>query len=140
MLAATALFAIGLIGAALLAASILPLSTAYSVADLTGQPAGLDDEIKKAPLFYGTFALVTLVGVGIVLIPGIDLVPVLILTQVVNAILLLPLLIFMLGIARDKRLMGEFASGRVMTTVYTATIVVIGLSIVALAWATFFLS
>ena len=137
---ATVLFAVGLIGAAMLAASILPLSTAYSVADLTGQPAGLDDDIKKAPLFYGTFALVTLVGVGIVLIPGAPLVPILILTQVVNAVLLLPLLIFMFGISRDKRLMGEYTSGRVMSTVYLVTIILIGLSILALAWATFFLA
>jgi len=135
---ATVLFAVGLIGAALLAASILPLSTAYSVADLTGQPAGLDDKVKQAPLFYGTFALVTVVGMAIVLIPGAPLVPILILSQVLNAILLLPLLIFMYGIARDKRLMGEFRARRGMAIVYLVAIVVIAISILALAYFTFF--
>jgi len=136
--AATILFAVGLIGAALLAASILPLSTAYSVADLTGQPAGLDDKVRQAPLFYGTFALVTIVGMAIVLIPGAPLIPILVLSQVANAILLLPLLTFMFGIARDKKLMGEFRTGRTMAVVYLAAIVVIAVSIIALAYFTFF--
>jgi Mn2+/Fe2+ NRAMP family transporter len=135
---ATLLFAVGLIGAALLAASILPLSTAYSVADLTGQPAGLDDKIKEAPLFYGTFGLVTVVGMVIVLIPGAPLVPILVLSQVANAILLLPLLIFMYGIARDKKLMGEFKSGRTMSGVYIFAIAIIAISILALAYFSFF--
>lgn len=136
--AATILFAVGLIGAALLAASILPLSTAYSVADLTGQPAGLDDKVKQAPLFYGTFALVTVVGMAIVLIPNAPLVPILVLSQVLNAILLLPLLTFMYGIARDKKLMGEFRTGRTMAAVYIVAISVIAVSILALAYFTFF--
>jgi NRAMP (natural resistance-associated macrophage protein)-like metal ion transporter len=135
---ATVLFAVGLIGAALLAASILPLSTAYSVADLTGQPAGLDDKIKEAPLFYGTFGLVTIVGMVIVLIPGAPLVPILVLSQVVNAILLLPLLIFMHGIARDKKLMGEYRSKGTMSTVYIVAIAIIAFSILALAYFSFF--
>lgn len=135
---ATILFAIGLIGAALLAASILPLSTAYSVADLTGNPAGLDDKIKQAPLFYGTFALVTIVGMAIVLIPGAPLVPILVLSQVLNAILLLPLLAFMYGISRDKKLMGEFRAKRTMSVVYLGAIIVIAISIAALAYFTFF--
>lgn len=136
---ATVLFGVGLIGAALLAASILPLSTAYSVADLTGQPAGLDDKIKQAPLFYGAFALVTVLGIAIVLIPGISLVPVLVLTQVINAVLLLPLLIFMVGISRDRRVMGEFTPSMTMNVVYVVAIVIIAASIAILAYATFFM-
>lgn len=135
---ATALFAIGLIGAALLAASILPLSTAYAVTDLTGQPAALDDKVKEAPLFYGTFALVTLVSLGLVLIPGAPLVPILVLTQVLNAVLLLPLLAFMYGIARDKKLMGEFVAGRTIAGTYIVAIVMIAVCIAALAYYSIF--
>lgn len=129
---ASELFAAGLIGAALLAASILPLSTAYSVADIAGRPAALDDSMAEAPLFYGTFAFVTVTGVVLVLLPGVSLVPVLIGTQVVNAVLLLPLLGYMSGIARDKRLMGEYAARRWVAGVYWAAIVVITACIVAL--------
>jgi len=135
---ATALFAIGLIGAALLAASILPLSTAYAVTDLTGQPAALDDSIKEAPLFYGTFAFVTLLAMSLVLIPGAPMVPILILTQVLNAILLLPLLGFMYGIARDKKLMGEHAAGRGISITYIVAIVLIAICIVLLGYFSFF--
>ena len=135
---ATDLFAVGLIGAALLAASILPLSTAYAVTDLTGQPAALDDSVKEAPLFYGTFGLVTLVSLGLVLIPGAPLVPILVLTQVLNAVLLLPLLAFMYGISRDKKLMGEYAAGRTMASTYVVAIVLIAACIAALAYFSFF--
>ena len=76
---AAQLFAGGLIGAALLAASILPLSTAYAVCDIAGRPAALDDSLGQARLFYGTFAFVTLTGVILVLLPGVSLVPVLVL-------------------------------------------------------------
>jgi len=134
---ATALFATGLIGAALLAASILPLSTAYAVTDLTGQPAALDDSIQEAPLFYGTFAFVTVLAMSLVLIPGAPMVPILVLTQVLNAILLLPLLAFMYGIARDPKLMGSHAASRTMAATYIVAIVLIAICIVALGYFSF---
>lgn len=124
------LFAVGLLGASLLAASILPLSTAYSVCDVAGRPAALDDSPREAPLFYLTFGVVTVVAVALVLIPGMPLVPVLVLSQVLNAVLLLPLLFYMAGIARDPRLMGDRIAPRSITYVYY---VVIALIIVCIA-------
>ncbi len=119
------LFGIGLLGASLLAASILPLSTAYSVCDVAGRPAALDDRPREAPLFYVTFGVITLAGVLLVLIPGMPLVPVLVMSQVLNVVLLLPLLFYMAGIARDRRLMGEFVAGRSVTSVYYVVIALI---------------
>ncbi len=133
---AKALFAVGLVGAALLAASILPLSTAYSVGDLTGQPAALDDGPKDAPLFYATFGLMTLFAAGLILLPGIPLIRVLVLTQILNAVLLLPLLFFMYGISRDTRLMGEFASTKRMRFIYGVIIALVSICVVALLWFT----
>ena len=130
------LFAIGLIGAALLAASILPLSTAYSVSDLTGRPAALDDNLREAPLFYGTFAAITVVSAALILIPGAPLITILVLTQILNAILLLPLLLYMYGIAKDKRLMGEFAATRTMRMIYLIIIAIIFVCIALLLWFT----
>ncbi|MEI6621811.1 MAG: divalent metal cation transporter [Actinomycetes bacterium] len=132
------LFAIGLIGAALLAASILPLSTAYAVSDLTGRPAALDDDFAEAPLFYGTFAFVTLLGMGLVLIPGAPLIPILVLTQVVNAVLLLPLLAFMYGISRDRELMGKYTATRLTASAYLVAIVLIAACIGALGYFSIF--
>ena len=133
---AKALFAIGLVGAALLAASILPLSTAYSVGDLTGQPAALDDGPKEAPLFYATFGVMTVLAAGLILLPGVPLIRVLVITQVLNAVLLLPLLFFMYGIARDKRLMGEYVSTPRMRFIYGVVIALVALCVASLLWFT----
>ena len=128
---------IGLIGAALLAASILPLSTAYAASDLTGQPAGLNDKFREAPLFYGTFGAVIVLSAGLVLLPGAPLISILVLTQVLNAILLLPLLFYMYGIARDRRLMGEYVSSRAILNVYLVVIAFVALAIAAMLWYSF---
>lgn len=130
------LFAIGLIGAALLAASILPLSTAYSVSDLTGRPAALDDSPKEAPLFYLTFGLITVISAVLILIPGAPLITILVATQILNAVLLLPLLIYMYGISKDERLMGEFVATRTMKSIYLMIISVVGVAIACMLWFT----
>jgi len=132
------LFAIGLIGAALLAASILPLSTAYSVSDLTGRPAALDDSPKEAPLFYATFGVITSVSAILILIPGAPLISILVVTQILNAVLLLPLLIYMFGIARDRRLMGEFVATKTMRNVYALIISIVAIAIGCMLWFTVF--
>lgn len=89
---ASALFAAGIIGAAILAAAVLPLSTAYSVCEFTGHEGALDDGCAIAPIFYSTFLFCATVSADAVLARGLPLVPVLVLTQVLNAVLLLPLL------------------------------------------------
>ena len=130
------IFAIGLIGAALLAASILPLSTAYAVTDLTGRPAALDDKVDEAPLFYSTFAAITLVAATLVLLPGAPLIKILLLTQILNAILLLPLLLYMFGIAKDQRLMGEYKASTRMLGIYGIIITLIFTCVATLLWFT----
>lgn len=109
---AALLFGAGLLGAALLAASILPLSTAYSVGEALGFETALDDRVREAPVFYGTYGVIVVGAAAVVLIPGVPLVPILYLTQALNAILLLPLLLFIYGISRDRDLMGPYANGR----------------------------
>jgi Mn2+/Fe2+ NRAMP family transporter len=127
-----------LIGAALLAASILPLSTAYSISDLTGRPAALDDSYSEAPLFYSTFAIITVLAASLILIPGAPLITILIVSQIINAVLLLPLLLYMFGISRDKRLMGEFRASQTMSVVYGIIIAIVAVCVGAMLWFTFF--
>jgi Mn2+/Fe2+ NRAMP family transporter len=131
------LFAVGLIGAALLAASILPLSTAYSISDLTGRPAALDDSFQEAPLFYSTFAFITVLAASLIIIPGAPLITILIVSQIINAVLLLPLLLYMFGISRDKRLMGEFVATKTMSLIYTVIIAIVAACVFAMLWYTF---
>jgi NRAMP (natural resistance-associated macrophage protein)-like metal ion transporter len=129
---ASTLFGVGLIGAALLAAAILPLSTAYSVSEFTGAEAGLDDKVADASLFYVTYLIVTGMAALIVLLPGAPLIPILILSQVLNAVLLLPLLAFMYGISRDRDLMGAYTATRTSAALYLAIIAFITMCIAAL--------
>ena len=81
------------------------------------RPRGrLDDSFTEAPFFYLAYLGILGLGAALVLIPGVPLVPVLFLTQVLNAVLLLPLLVAMRALGRNKRVLGEFANGRAVTS------------------------
>lgn len=122
---ASGLFAVGLIGAALLAAAVVPLSTAYSVSEFVGTESALDDRPRDAPLFYGTMVGSAAVGAAIVLIPGLSLVGLMVFTQVLNAVLLVPILIFMIRAGSDRHLMGELTSTPRMRAVQIAVVVMV---------------
>ena len=116
-LAAT-LFGLGFLGAALLAAAVVPLSTAYSVSEAFGARADVDDSLRQAPLFYGSFGAIVALAAAVVLIPGAPLIRILFLSQALNAVLLVVLLPFMLRLARDPAVMGRHVLGgtdRVLT-------------------------
>jgi Mn2+/Fe2+ NRAMP family transporter len=130
---ASLMFGAGLFGAGLLAAAILPLSTAYALCDAVGVEATLDDRLGDAPLFYGTYAVVVAAGAGVVLIPGVPLVEVLFLTQAVNAVLLVPLLWFMRGVACDSRIMGSLVLGRSGRAATAAAMALVAVCVLALA-------
>ena len=127
------LFAIGIIGAAILASAVLPLSTAYSISEFIGHEGALDDGFRGAPFFYGSYVGVAGLAMGIVLVPGIPLIAVLVLSQVLNAVLLLPLLVFMYLLARDPQLMGRYHVSGASAAFYVVTIGAIAACLVALA-------
>lgn len=116
----------------MLAAAILPLSTAYSVCEFTGSEAALDDKVADASLFYLTYLIVTGVAALIVLLPGAPLIPILILSQVLNAVLLLPLLAFLYWISRDRDLMDTYTATPTSAALYLAIIAFITACIAAL--------
>jgi NRAMP (natural resistance-associated macrophage protein)-like metal ion transporter len=129
---ARTLFGLGLVGAALLAAAVVPLSTAYSVAEAFERRADLNDHFRDAPLFYGAYGVSILVAITIVLIPGAPLVPILFLSQALNAVLLLAILPFLRALARSPELMGEHRLGRVDSLATAGVIVLVAVSVVAL--------
>ncbi len=104
---AAALFAFGLLNASLFAASILPLSTAHVICEGLGFEAGIDNKMREAPIFYGLYTGLIVVGGGIILIPHAPLLKILLLSQVANGIWLAPVLIFILLLINRKDLMGE---------------------------------
>lgn len=132
---ASTLFGAGLLGAALLAAAVVPLSTAYSVGEALGKETGLDDSFREAPAFYGAYVGILGLGAGLVLLPGVPLVPVLFVTQVVNAVLLVPLLVALRRLGRDESVLGEFRNGRVGDALAVGALALVLLSLVGLAAA-----
>ena len=130
--AAATLFGLGFLGAALLAAAIVPLSTAYSIAEALGRRTGLDQSFSEEPTFYLAFGAVTAVGAGLVLIPGAPLIELLFLTQALNAVLLLVLLPFIRSLAKDRELMGENALGRFDRVATGLALAMVAISVVAL--------
>jgi Mn2+/Fe2+ NRAMP family transporter len=131
-LAAT-LFGFGFVGAALLAAAIVPLSTAYSVAEASGAPCDVNDSLKEAPLFYASFLAMVVVAAALVLIPGAPLIPILFLSQALNAVLLLVLLPFMRRLARDPTVMGAHAIGHTGRLLTGLALALVAVSVGALA-------
>jgi NRAMP (natural resistance-associated macrophage protein)-like metal ion transporter len=131
--AAATLFGLGFLGAALLAAAIVPLSTAYSVSETFGRRADLDDGFAEARTFYLSFAVVVAVAAGVVLIPGAPLIQILFLSQALNAVLLLVFLPFVRSLAKDRELMGEHALGRFDRVTTALALALVAASVLALA-------
>lgn len=102
------LFAIGLVGAAMLAMGVLPLATAYSVSEALGFEKGLSRSFREAPIFLGIFTVLILIGAVVALIPGIPQIRLLLLTQCINGLLLPILLTAILLLANNEEIMGDY--------------------------------
>ena len=126
------LFAVGLFNASLFAASILPLSTAYTVCEGLGLESGVGRRFGEAPFFYWLYTGLLVAGGAVVLIPGLPLVRIAVLSQVVNGVVLPFVLIFMLLLINKKELMGEYVNTRLFNWVaWATTVIMIGLT---MAW------
>ena len=131
------LFAMGLLGASLLAATIMPLSTSYAICEAFGQESGISKNFRDAPVFMGLFTFLLVGGAIVVLIPGVPLIPLILLSQNVNGLLLPIVLVFVLRLAGDHTIMGDQRNGLLATVVGTFTVLMastlsIGLVVVTL--------
>ena len=109
----TVLFAVGLFGASVLAATIMPISTAYVICEAFGWESGVGRRFSDAPIFFGIYTFVLFLGALIVLIPGLDPIPVIVASQNLQGLLLPIVLIFMVLLVNDRRLMGRHRNGRI---------------------------
>jgi Mn2+/Fe2+ NRAMP family transporter len=108
---ATIFFGIGLLGASLLAAAIVPIATAYSIAEGIGAPASLDLDSKHFQFFYAAFIVLTVAAASVVSIPGLPLIPLIYSSQLVNAVLLPLHVVALLLIAQNTEIMGSDVIG-----------------------------
>jgi NRAMP (natural resistance-associated macrophage protein)-like metal ion transporter len=130
------LFAVGLFNASLFAASILPLSTAYTVCEGLGFESGVGLKFGEAPVFYWLYTLLIVAGGALVLvIPGEQLIKIVLWSQVLNGVVLPFVLIFMLILINKKDLMGEYVNTRLFNGVAWATTILVAVLSLALAWA-----
>jgi NRAMP (natural resistance-associated macrophage protein)-like metal ion transporter len=123
---AEALFAIGLLGASLLAAAIIPVTAAYVIAETFGLEKGIARRPREAPIFVATLTVLVLVGAAVAMIPGIPVIGLLIFVQVINGALLPVTLFFVWRLSRNAELMGEYKNGRVFDLVAGTTVLVTG--------------
>ena len=123
--AASQLFAIGLLGASLLAATVVPLSTAYAVSETAGVERSLSRKLREAPFFYGLFTLQLVIGAVIALLPG-NLVSLVINAQVLNGFITPVLLTYILILANRRSVLGNAANGPVFRAVATTCVAVVG--------------
>jgi NRAMP (natural resistance-associated macrophage protein)-like metal ion transporter len=128
------LFALGLFNASLFAASILPLSTAYTVCEGLGFESGVGKKFAEAPVFYWLYTILIAAGAGAILVPDLPLVKIAILSQVINGIAIPPVLIFMLLLVNKKDLMGDFVNSRLYDVIAWSTTVVMTLLTIAYLW------
>jgi Mn2+/Fe2+ NRAMP family transporter len=106
------LFGAGLFNASLFAASILPLSTAYTVCEGLGFESGLDKKFSEASIFYWLYTVLVGAGAAVILLPRFPLLKMLVLSQVLNGVLLPFVLIFMLLLINKTSLMGVYVNSR----------------------------
>lgn len=120
------IFAFGLLGASILAAGVVPLATAFSITEAFGWEKGIGFLPSEAPAFYFLFTSLIVIGAVVTLIPGVPLIPLLLIVQVINGLLLPILLVFIVRLAGDPEVMGTFRNGPVYRVLAWAITVLIG--------------
>ncbi len=122
---AQALFAVGLLGAAMLAVGVLPLATAYSISEALGFEKGVSRSFREAPTFVGIFTFLIAAGAFVAMIPGLPVIDVLLTTQFINGLLLPVILVAVLRLAGSRELMGAYANGRLYNVAAWLIVVVV---------------
>jgi len=128
------LFAFGLFNASLFAASILPISTAYTVCEGMGFESGVDKSFREAPFFYWLYTLLIAGGaITVLVLPDAELINFAILSQVLNGVLLPVVIILMLLLINRKDLMGEHKNSRLWNVIaWSTSLIVIAMTMVML--------
>jgi NRAMP (natural resistance-associated macrophage protein)-like metal ion transporter len=128
------LFAVGLFNASLFAASILPLSTAYTVCEGLGFESGVGRKFSEAPVFYWLYTILIAAGAGLILLPNVPLIKINLYSQAVNGVALAPVLVFMLLLVNKKELMGEYVNSTTQNVIAWATTAIMTVLSVPLVW------
>jgi NRAMP (natural resistance-associated macrophage protein)-like metal ion transporter len=132
---ASILFAFGFLNASLFGAILVPVSTSYVITEAFGLESGLNFSYREAPEFYGLLAASLIIGGLLVMLPFIPLINILFLTQALNAILLLPIFVFLFILSNDRKILGDFVNSQI-----TNIIVLVIFAIISVASILYFAS
>ena len=122
---ASTLFALGLLNASLFSASILPLSTAYTVCEAFGWESSVSRRFREAPTFFSIYTALIVLGALIILLPIQSLVQAMMISQTMNGVLLPVILIVMLKLINDKRVMHQYVNKRLYNLISWVTVVIL---------------
>ncbi len=121
------LFGLGLMGASLLAAGVLPLATTYMLSEALGFERGVSRTWSEAPIFLGLFTGLVAVGAVLALFPGLPLIQVLVGVYVLNG-LLLPIELFaILSLINNRELMGDHVNRGLYNVLAWAIAIIVSL-------------
>lgn len=132
------LFGIGLFGASMLAAGVVPLATAYSITEAFGFEKGVSSNFREAPIFLGVFTFLVALGALIAMMPGLPIISVLLLTQVINGLLLPVILFAILRLVNDRELMSSYVNGALYNVAAWATALIVSVSSLLLIGVTIY--
>lgn len=133
---ATLLFAVGLFGASVLAATIMPISTAFVLCEAFGFESGVGRRFRDAPVFFSLYTLILVIGAAIVLIPGLDPIHIILASQYLQGLLLPIVLVFMLLLVNNKLLLGRHVNGprlNVLAVACVALVIVLDVALLGQA-------
>lgn len=122
---ATMMFAVGLLGASLLAGGVLPLATSYAVSEAFGIPKGVNLDFRRGKIFFSLFTGFIVFGAIVALIPNVPIFPLLVGIQVLNGVLLPIILVFILILINNEKLTGDLKNTRTSNILGWGTFAVI---------------
>jgi len=127
---ASVLFAVGLLGASLLAGGVLPLATSYAISEAFGIPKGVNLDYRRGKGFFGLFTAFIVVGAVVALIPNIPIFPLLVGIQVLNGVLLPIILAFILILINREKLTGDLKNTPIYNLLGWGTFAMITVAVV----------
>jgi Mn2+/Fe2+ NRAMP family transporter len=131
---AEVLFAVGLLGASLLAAAVLPVTAAYVISETFGFERGLSRTPREAPVFVGVVTALVVIGAGVAMVPGVPVFRLLVGVQAVNGVLLPITLFFVWRLSANQEVMGQYKNGRAFDVLAGLTVLATSaLSLILLA-------
>ena len=129
---ASYIFALGFIGAGMLAVPVLAGAASAGLAGLLGKQAGFSRSPREAPLFYALVAFGTVGGTALSLF-GLNPIKLLVFVAVVNGAAAAPFLVVVMLISGDKRIMQKYVNGRLASIVGWTTVVIMTAAAIGLA-------